>query len=51
VEGYVEEPKVQVNKSLVVQALHSYRLASTNSSRNQWNAKILSLPLTHSQAP
>jgi len=26
VKGYVEEPKGQVNKSLVVQALHSHDL-------------------------
>ncbi len=43
-EGYVKEPKGQVNKSLVVQALQSYRLAPTNSSIDQWNAKSLGLP-------
>jgi len=44
VEGYVEEPKGQVTKSLVVQALQSCRLAFVNSSTNQWNAKNLGLP-------
>jgi len=32
VEGYVEKPKRQVSKSLVVQALQSCRLALINSS-------------------
>jgi hypothetical protein len=44
VDGCVEEPKGQVNKSLVIQALQSYKLAPTNSSTNQWNAKSLGLP-------
>jgi hypothetical protein len=30
-EGYVEEPKGQVSKSLIVQALQSYKLAVANS--------------------
>ncbi len=41
---YVEEPKGQVNKSLVVQALHNCILALANSSIGQWNAKSLGLP-------
>jgi hypothetical protein len=44
VEGYVEESRGQVSKSLVVQALQSYRLAPTNSFANQWNAKNIGLP-------
>ncbi len=43
-KGYIEELKGQVNKSLVVQALQSYRLTHTNSSAEQWNAKSLGLP-------
>jgi hypothetical protein len=41
VEGYVEELKGQVSKSLAVHALQSCRLAFANSSENQWNAKSL----------
>jgi len=37
-EGYVEEPKGQVSKSLVVQTLQSCRLALVNPSIDQWNA-------------
>jgi len=44
VEGYVEKLKGQVNKSLVVQALPSCKLAPTNFLTNQWNAKSLGLP-------
>jgi hypothetical protein len=44
VEGYVEELKGQISKSLVVLALQSYRFPPTNSSANQWNAKSLGLP-------
>jgi hypothetical protein len=43
-DGYVEEPKGQVSKSLVVQALQSCKLVPTNSSANQWNVKSLGLP-------
>ncbi len=43
-EGYVEELKGHVSKSLVVQALHNCKLAPTNSSTYQWNAKSLGLP-------
>jgi hypothetical protein len=43
-KGYVEKPKGQVNKSLSIHALQSYRLALANSSTNQWNAKSLGLP-------
>jgi hypothetical protein len=38
-EGYVKELKGQVNKSLVVQALQSCKLAPTNSFANKWNFK------------
>jgi hypothetical protein len=44
VEGYVEDPKRQVSKSLAIQALQSYRLALANFFTNQWNAKSLGLP-------
>jgi len=44
VEGYVEKPKGQVSKSLIVQALHSCRLAPANSPTNQWNVKSMGLP-------
>jgi hypothetical protein len=44
VEGYVEESKGQVDKSLVVQALQSCRLALANSFADQWNTKNLGLP-------
>jgi hypothetical protein len=44
VEGYVEEPKGQFNKSLAIQTLWNYRLATINSFANQWNAKNLGLP-------
>ncbi len=44
VEGNVEEPKGQVSKSQVVQALQNYRLAHANSSIDQWNAKGPGLP-------
>jgi hypothetical protein len=43
-KGYVKELNGQVSKSLVVQALHNYRLAFSNSSTNQWNAKSFNLP-------
>jgi hypothetical protein len=43
-KGYVEEPKRQVSKSLAVQALHSYKLAPTNSLADQWNVKSMGLP-------
>jgi hypothetical protein len=43
-DEYVEELKRQVNKSLIVQTLHSYRLALANSSTNQWNTNSLGLP-------
>ncbi len=43
-EEYVEESKGQVNKSLVVQALQSCRLAPTDFYIDQWNAKNLGLP-------
>ncbi len=43
-EGYVEEPKGQVSKSLVIQALQRCRLAHANSFVNQQNAKSLGLP-------
>jgi hypothetical protein len=43
-EGYVEEPKGQVSKSLVVQALHNCKLALANSSTYQWNVKSMGLP-------
>jgi len=43
-KGYVEKLKGQVNKSLAIHALQSYRLALANSSTNQWNAKSLGLP-------
>ncbi len=43
-ETYVKKPKGQVSKSLVIQTLQSYRLAPTNSSTDQWNAKSLGLP-------
>ncbi len=38
-EGYVEEPKGQVSKSLAVQALQTCRLAPINFSIDQRNAK------------
>jgi alcohol dehydrogenase class IV len=41
VEGYVEELKGHVSKSLAVHALQSCRLALANSSENQWNEKSL----------
>jgi len=44
VEGYVEELKGQVSKSLTIQTLQSCRLALANSSVDQWNAKSLGLP-------
>jgi len=43
-EGYIEDPKRQVNKSLVVQALQNYRFTPTFYFSNQWNAKSLGLP-------
>jgi hypothetical protein len=43
-KGYVEEQKGKVSKSLVVQVLHSCRLAIANSSIDRWNAKSLGLP-------
>ncbi len=43
-EGYVEELKGQVSKSLAVQALQNCRLAPTNSSPDKWNVKNLGLP-------
>jgi hypothetical protein len=44
VEGYVEELKRQVNKSVVVQALQICRLTPANSFADEWNAKSLGLP-------
>ncbi len=44
VEGYVEELKGHVSKSLIIQALQSCRLAHANSFVDQWNAKSLGLP-------
>ncbi len=43
-DGYVEELKGLINKSLVVQALQSCRLTPTNSSIDQWNIKNFGLP-------
>jgi hypothetical protein len=43
-EGYVEEVKGHVSKSLVIQTLQSCRLALANFSADQWNAKSLALP-------
>jgi hypothetical protein len=42
-KGYAEEPKGQVSKSLVVQALQSCRLTPAIYSANQWNTKSLGL--------
>ncbi len=44
VEGYLKNLKRQVNKSLIVQALQSCRLALADSFTYQWNAKSLGLP-------
>jgi hypothetical protein len=44
VEGYVDELKRQVSKSLAVQALQSCRFSPTNYPANEWNAKNLGLP-------
>ncbi len=41
-EGYVEDLKGQVSKIVTLQALSSCRITSTNSTRDQWNAKSLS---------
>ncbi len=43
-KGYVEEPKGQVSKSLVIQALQNCKFTLANSFANQWNAKNLGLP-------
>ncbi len=44
VEGYVEKPKGQVNKSLAIQALHNCKLTPAMFSTDQWNAKSMGLP-------
>jgi hypothetical protein len=44
VDGYVEELKGQVSKSLVVQDLQSCRLALANFSIDQWNTNSMGLP-------
>ncbi len=43
-EGYVKEPKGQVNKSLAIQALQSCRLSFVNSFVDQWNVKSVGFP-------
>jgi hypothetical protein len=43
-DGYVEELKGQVSKSLAIQALQNYELALANSFIDQWNTKSLGLP-------
>ncbi len=42
-KGYVEESKGHVRKSLVVQTLHTCRLAPSNSFVDQWNVESLGL--------
>ncbi len=44
VEGYIEDMKGQVNKTLAVKALQGCRLALANSFADQWNIKNLGLP-------
>ncbi len=44
VEKYVEKPKGQINKSLIIQELQSCTLTLANSFVDQWNAKSLGLP-------
>jgi hypothetical protein len=44
VEGYVEDPKGYVNKSLTIHALQSCRITLVNSTTDQWNEKNLGLP-------
>jgi len=41
---YVEGPKGQVSKIIKLHALQSCRIAPTNSTWDQWNAKSLGLP-------
>ncbi len=41
---YVKDMKGHVNKSLALQTLQSYKIAPTNSTKDQWNAKSLGLP-------
>jgi hypothetical protein len=43
-EGYIEEPKGQVSKPLIVNALQNCRLTPVNSFPDQWNVKSLGLP-------
>jgi len=43
VERYVEKPKGQINKTLIIQELQSCTLALANSFVDQWNAKSLGL--------
>jgi hypothetical protein len=43
-KGYVEDLKGQVNRSLALQALQSYKLAPRNSFVDKWNAKSMGLP-------
>jgi len=38
-KGYVKEPKGQMNKSFIIQALQSCTLALANSFTDLWNAK------------
>jgi hypothetical protein len=44
VEGYIEDVKGQVSKTLVVQTLQGCRLALANSFAYQWNTKSLGFP-------
>jgi hypothetical protein len=43
-EGYIEDLKGQVSKTLAIQALQGCRLALENSSTYKWNKKSLGFP-------
>ncbi len=43
-ERYVEKPKGQVSKLIIVQAVQCCKLTPTNSFADQWNTKSLGLP-------
>jgi hypothetical protein len=43
-EGYVRDPKRQVNKTITLHALQSCRIETMNSTRDLWNVKSLGLP-------
>ncbi len=43
-KGYVKDPKGQVNKTIALHALQSYKVEPTNFTKDLWNVKSLGFP-------